>query len=293
MKPIIIILTTIFVGSIISSAGAVSYQYDALNRLTRVAYDNNNAFDYTYDANGNITGVTKFENGACGSAHGLSLAVAPTASLCASGSATAVTGTGPWYWVCAGQNGGSDANCSAAASNYTLSVTVTGSGSGTVTSYPQGTDPVGIACTSGTCSTKISADTAVELFYTADTNSFFEKWDGNCTGSDICKLTMDGIKNVTATFTIGQARVMIDGGATPYYAINTALDSILTQGKTIKARNMVFTENVIMAIPVTIILKGGYADTGFVSQPTGSYSTIDGSMKVRSGTLKVDRLKIK
>jgi hypothetical protein len=42
-----------------------------------------------------------------------------------------------------------------------------------------------------------------------------------------------------------------------------------------------------------IIFKGGYPDTGFASQPAGSYTTIKGSMKIRSGTLKVDRVKIK
>jgi hypothetical protein len=44
---------------------------------------------------------------------------------------------------------------------------------------------------------------------------------------------------------------------------------------------------------VTIALKGGYPDTGFASQPAGSYTTIKGSMKISKGTLKVDRIKIK
>jgi YD repeat-containing protein len=40
-------------------------------------------------------------NGVCGTAHLAAVASAPTANLCATGSASAVTGTGPWNWTCA------------------------------------------------------------------------------------------------------------------------------------------------------------------------------------------------
>ena len=36
-----------------------------------------------------------------------------------------------------------------------------------------------------------------------------------------------------------------------------------------------------MTSPGTIALKGGYPDSGFTSQPAGSYTTIKGSMKIR------------
>lgn len=55
-------------------------------------------------------------DGACGSAHGQTLAVAPTSNLCAAGTASAVTGSGPWNWTCAGSGGGSTASCSASLS---------------------------------------------------------------------------------------------------------------------------------------------------------------------------------
>ena len=45
--------------------------------------------------------------GACGTANGTTVAVAPSgAALCSAGIASAVTGTGPWNWTCAGQFGG-------------------------------------------------------------------------------------------------------------------------------------------------------------------------------------------
>ncbi len=52
-------------------------------------------------------------NGQCGSANGESLTSAPTANLCASGTASAVNGGGPWSWTCVGSSGGSTALCSA------------------------------------------------------------------------------------------------------------------------------------------------------------------------------------
>jgi hypothetical protein len=52
-------------------------------------------------------------NGVCGAANGAKFAAAPSANLCASGTASAVTGNGPWTWSCAGANGGSTASCGA------------------------------------------------------------------------------------------------------------------------------------------------------------------------------------
>lgn len=52
-------------------------------------------------------------NAACGPAHGVSTASAPTSDLCASGMATSVLGSGPWMWSCQGDHGGSTVNCMA------------------------------------------------------------------------------------------------------------------------------------------------------------------------------------
>ena len=46
-------------------------------------------------------------NGTCGSSNGASVSTAPTANLCAAGTASTVSGSGPWSWSCAGSNGGS------------------------------------------------------------------------------------------------------------------------------------------------------------------------------------------
>ncbi|MDP4029774.1 MAG: choice-of-anchor U domain-containing protein, partial [Gallionella sp.] len=50
-------------------------------------------------------------NGACGSANGIATAFAPSANLCAAGTASAVTAGSPWAWTCNGS--GTNASCSA------------------------------------------------------------------------------------------------------------------------------------------------------------------------------------
>jgi len=57
--------------------------------------------------------VTSSVNGVCGSSNGGSFTIAPTANLCASGTASAVTGNGPWSWTCSGINSSTNAACSA------------------------------------------------------------------------------------------------------------------------------------------------------------------------------------
>ncbi|MEI6209607.1 MAG: FG-GAP-like repeat-containing protein [Desulfuromonadales bacterium] len=61
-------------------------------------------------------------DGVCGSSNGASFTVAPTASLCSSGTASALTGSGPWGWTCAGLNGGTTASCSASLQSVTPSI---------------------------------------------------------------------------------------------------------------------------------------------------------------------------
>jgi hypothetical protein len=52
-------------------------------------------------------------NGQCGTADGVAVTTAPTANLCASGTASAVTGSVEWSWKCLGSQGGFSASCSA------------------------------------------------------------------------------------------------------------------------------------------------------------------------------------
>lgn len=121
-------------------------------------------------------------------------------------------------------------------------------------------------------------------------NSTFGGWSGACSGSaNPCQIILDSDKSITATFTPDPATVRIDGDPSSYYSIATAL-AAPAGNATVRATASVFTGNVVMTNPVTILIKGGYSDTNFSSQ-TG-YSTISGSLTVSSGMLVIDRLSI-
>lgn len=81
---------------------------------------------------------------------------------------------------------------------FALAVTLNtlNNGMGTVTS-----NPVGITC-GGDCNQNYADGTMVTLTATPNAGHTFTSWAGNCVGTTpTCMVTMDGAKNVTATFT--------------------------------------------------------------------------------------------
>jgi len=78
---------------------------------------------------------------------------------------------------------------------FDLQVSLAGTGSGSVSS-----NPLGIDC--GTdCSESMEGGTVVTLTATPENSfSLFSDWSGACTGTNNCVVTMDDVKNVTATF---------------------------------------------------------------------------------------------
>ncbi|MGA8149631.1 MAG: alkaline phosphatase family protein [Terriglobales bacterium] len=77
-----------------------------------------------------------------------------------------------------------------------LSVAVLGTGTGIITSTP-----AGINCGS-TCSAKFSPGTKVTLTATPSANSYLVSWDGSCSGSSVCVVTVNGSESVTGTINI-------------------------------------------------------------------------------------------
>jgi fibronectin type 3 domain-containing protein len=94
------------------------------------------------------------------------------------------------------------------ASRYVLTITKGGSGSGTVTSTPDG-----IAC-GATCGPSFDSATVVTLAAAPGTGSVFAGWDGPCTGTGTCQVTMSRAWSVTATFNAGYYRLTVRGGGT-------------------------------------------------------------------------------
>jgi len=136
---------------------------------------------------------------------------------------------------------------------------------------------------------------AVSLTANPAANNSFTSWDidngaiiGNIT--PYTGLQMTANRSVVAIFDVNPALVRIDGSATPYYSIASAL-VVPTAAATIRLQSASdFIENINMTNPITILLKGGYSDIDFTNQ--SGYSTISGSLKIKAGTLKVDHLKI-
>jgi uncharacterized repeat protein (TIGR01451 family) len=81
---------------------------------------------------------------------------------------------------------------------YDLSVEVTGNGSGNVTS-----EPAAINC-GDTCTASFEFGTVVTLTAAPSTGSTFAGWEGDCTGTGPCIVTVSSARNVTASFTLIQ-----------------------------------------------------------------------------------------
>jgi bacillolysin len=77
---------------------------------------------------------------------------------------------------------------------YTLTVTKSGSGSGSVTS-----DPAGITC-GNDCSEIYNSGTPATLLATADANARFNGWEGLCTGTAACIITLNASTSINAVF---------------------------------------------------------------------------------------------
>lgn len=170
-------------------------------------------------------------------------------------------------------------------------LTVVTSGAGSVNSTPSG-----IACVSGSsanCSASFTGGTVVTLVPSAALSTVFSGWSGACSGTGICQVTIDADKSATASFAVKPATVRVDGIATAYYNIGGTLDTISTTGQTVRAKTGIFVENVIMTTPFPVALKGGYTDDLFGARIPTSFTVIDGSLKIRRGALKVERLKVR
>ena len=97
------------------------------------------------------------------------------------------------YRVRAFNTGGDSAYSNIACSTTNATLTVTKSGNGIVTGGPINCGP--------TCAVLVSANTVVTLSAVPAVGFRFAGWTGSCTGTSDCSVTMDGRRDITATFT--------------------------------------------------------------------------------------------
>lgn len=122
---------------------------------------------------------------------------------------------GGWSGAC---TGGGECNVMmtgvrAVTATFTLNqydLTVNKRGHGTVSSIP-----AGIAC-GGECTHTYSHGIVANLAAVADPGWSFAGWNGACTGTSACSVMIDGVKVVTATFTLNTYTLTVnrDGGGT-------------------------------------------------------------------------------
>jgi len=163
---------------------------------------------------------------------------------------------------------------------YVLTLTFAGTGGGAVNG--------GMSCGTGTgCTPAVLAEnTTVSLMPTPDADSLFGGWGGSCivTG-ETCSVTMDGAKDVTATFNAAP-RLSILGGA--FYGLLSEAYAEAASNAVIQARALVFNDgDLICNRPVTVFFKGGY-NAGFSSN--SGETAVKGRLLIRNGTVRLKNL---
>ena len=163
--------------------------------------------DGTGSASATVTVAGTPSNGSCGTANKTYSTAASTFgsdTICSAGTASPPSPVFPATgssvnWSCLGSNGGTNAACTAThlASGY--SVTVTTTSGGTVSTSNGST---GINC-GATCSSAYGANSTVTLqAYPASSYWKFNGWTGDCSGTGLCVLIVNGAKSVSATFVL-------------------------------------------------------------------------------------------
>ena len=141
------------------------------------------------------------------------------------------------------------------------------------------------ASPSPSCAAAFTSGTPFTLQATPAARHDFAGWTSQvCSGSDVCSFTLDSATTVTATFT-PQPLVRIVGSGTPYNSFGAAWGDVGVDAA-LRARNLVFDEDLYLALTGAIALTGGYADREFTER-TG-FTTIHGILTVGTGSLTVD-----
>jgi subtilisin-like proprotein convertase family protein len=172
---------------------------------------------------------------------------------------------------------------------YSLKINVDGTGHGFVT-YTQKPFVVNTSYETSVISGKV-----VTLEPSPDEYSI-AGWSGvsGCS-SGTCQFTMNSNTTATAAFNIDSAHsVLVD---TDYHAtIAEAYGAgTTTNGETIKLWSITYTENplpLLFNLSKTVILSGGY-NGSFTLQNPGEVATITGPLKIKAGTVIVDKITVK
>ena len=148
----------------------------------------------------------------------------------------------------------------------------------------------------GTCSDIFDEGAPITLTGTPDSRSQLTSWSGtgiSTSSSNPFALALAADTTVTGTFaTVSQtARIVFDKG---YTTLPAAILALAASNKTIQARDIyssgTTTENLLFNQPYTVNLTGGMNSTW---DTTSGFTPVKGTLKVSSGKLNVQGIKIK
>jgi hypothetical protein len=169
---------------------------------------------------------------------------------------------------------------------YSLTVHITGSGTvvGTSPPYPA------IACP-GVCSADYPYGASIELTARAAWYSQFSSWIGCISNSNVCQVTMDAERPVSAYFSmISQPVIVYDDRG--YESLDLARSS-LARNSSIMAKstyNSTLFEELLFNQNYIVYLNGGYSDLWTAS---GDLTTVKGCLKVSNGRVNVNSIRLR
>jgi hypothetical protein len=180
-----------------------------------------------------------------------------------------------------------DVLLSGAGTPVTLTVNLPGSGSGNVTSIIGITPQLNCTTPQTSCSKSVDYGTDVTLAATETLGSAPVVWSGVCSGVP-CSFKMNGDKTAYATFDVYQ---YLKNGPAYYGTVKDAFAATKT-GETVKAKAMQMLDSgVTFDTGLPIFFYGGY--TNIDDADPSNYTTLAGPLRIKSGTLTVDRVKVK
>jgi hypothetical protein len=172
--------------------------------------------------------------------------------------------------------------------SFTLKVTMAGGGSGSVSAAPAGTPPLN--CLNGICTTIYPSGTAVVLTASPGDWKAPGVFGGDCSGS--CTVTMSADRDVSATFDIVNKVQVTSGTPLDNPGIENAYSAV-TSGAEMKAETYLFPETLLFDLGKDVTLSGGWDAAYTAPTGSGSYTTIQGTLVIRSGSVRVRNIIIK
>jgi len=142
-----------------------------------------------------------------------------------------------------------------------LTVVPQGSGSGSVSSTP-----AGIKCPSVNCTSEWASGTKVTLTPTAAAGSNFTSWEGDCSGTGACVVTMDAAKKVFANFSpISSGSEYVDAvtadAPVGFWRLNETSGTVA--GDRVNANNGTFRNGVILGAAGLLPTEAGNTAASF------------------------------